>query len=305
MNEMPWLHRIPFWLSWNGYRGSQFFWPLFELFLKQPDSKMIMLPNTFPLFTSQKDWISKTIYEGTYERSLLRFLESLTLSDVVIDVGANIGVTLWHGLRDCADETTYLAIEPSRQCWPGLSLTTSKIGIEGEFIKCAVGEFNEYQTIHGVENEAHSGGASLINHNGLRGHSEKVMVQKLDTLIEEHSKDKVISLLKIDTEGYESFVITGAKKTLSSGLVQVIVLEVSPNFGEVDYLRTLSNTIGEGYEWFALEESGFIKRKPKLKRVSVESALVRCQQWNLVIIKSDVFESYRRKKLRVFVKLKK
>jgi len=242
---MPWLHRIPFWLSWNGYRGSQFFWPLFVLFKKQPDSKAVVLPNTFPLLKNDKDWISKTIYEGTYERSLLHFLSSMKFSGMVVDIGANIGVTLWHGLKNCSNETTFIAVEPSRQCFPGLNLTLSQLGIKGTVIECAVAQWNGIQTIYGIQNQAHSGGASLIDHDGLRGESEEVEVRKLDTILEELCPGKTISLLKIDTEGYESFVLAGATGILSSGLVELIILEVSPNFGEVGYLKNLKNVIGE------------------------------------------------------------
>lgn len=299
--RLPLLHSFPFWYSWNGFRGSQFIWALFEIFKKLPDSKVVQLPNAFPLIVNEKDWISKTIYQGTYERSLLRFLESLVLSSLIIDVGANIGVTLWHSVRNSTDDAKFIAFEPSKQCLPGLLMATSHMKNEGEILRYAIGDIDGIQTMHGIENEVHSGGASLIPHSGLRGHSEDVDVRRLDSLIAEYFDGQSISLLKIDTEGYESQVIGGANKLLESGLIEIIVMEVSPNFGDISYLNNVSQLLGTGYQWFTLDESGKFKRKPSLHRISLKQSLNRAEQWNLVIVRDDVFEYYCAKNHPIFL----
>ena len=289
---MPLLHRFPFWFSWNGFRGSQFIWALFGFFKKLPATKEIRLPNTFPLIVNKKDWISKTIYQGTYERSLLHFLDSLVLSSLIVDVGANIGVTLWHGLRNSKPDTAFMAFEPSKQCLPGLLMATSQMNNKGHVLGYAIGDTDGIQTMYGIENEVHSGGASLISHSGLRGHSEDVDVRRLDTLIAEYFDGQSVSLLKIDTDGYESRVIGGANKLLESGLLEIVIMEVSPNFSEVSYLKNVSMLLGAGYHWFTLEESGKFKRKPTLYRISLEQALNLAEQWNLVLVRDDVLEYY-------------
>lgn len=289
---MPFLHRFPFWFSWNGFRGSQIVWALFETLKKLPASRKIQLPNTFPLIVNEKDWIAKTIYQGTYERSLLHFLDSLVLSGLVVDVGANIGVTLWHGLRHSHPTTKFIAFEPSKQCLTGLRMATSQMAREGHVLEYAIGDTDGTQLMHGVENEMHSGGASLISHSGLRGQSMEVEVRKLDTVLAEYFDSSPVSLLKIDTEGYESHVIGGADKLLESGRVEIIIMEVSPNFGEVYYLNYLKKLLGEGYLWFILEEKGKFRRGPSLRRVSLDASLTLMEQWNLVLLRTDVFERY-------------
>jgi FkbM family methyltransferase len=289
---MPLLHRFPFWFSWNGFRGSQFIWALFEFFKKLPDSREIQLPNTFPLIVNQRDWISKTIYQGTYERSLLHFLDSLVLSSLIVDVGANIGVTLWHGLRNGDREARYVAFEPSKQCLPGLRMATSQMHHQGHILGYAIGDVDGIKTIYGIENEVHSGGASLILHSGLRGHSEDVYVRRLDSLIGEYFVGQPVSLLKIDTEGCESQVIDGANKLLESGLIEIVVMEVSTNFGDVSYLKKVNLLLGASYLWFTLEESGKFKRRPSLLRISLQQSLNRTEQWNLVLVRDDVLEHY-------------
>ena len=301
---MPLLHRFPFWFSWNGFRGSHFIWALFEFLKKLPESKEIQLPNTFPLRVNNKDWISKTIYQGTYERSLLRFLDSLVLSNLIVDVGANIGVTLWHGMRNSKPDVKFLAFEPSKQCLPGLLMATSQMNNKGHVLGYAIGDSDGIQTMHGIENEVHSGGASLISHSGLGGHSEDVDVRRLDSQIAAYFDGQTVSLLKIDTEGYESHVIGGANKILGSGLIEMIILEVSPNFGDVSYLKNLSLLLGTSYHWFSLEESGSFKRKTSLHRISLDQSLSRTEQWNLVLVRDDVLEHYCTQNHQTFLEYK-
>ena len=289
---MPFLHRFPFWFSWSGFRGSHIVWALFETLKKLPASRKIQLPNKFPLIVNEKDWIAKTIYQGTYERSLLHFLDSLVLSGLVVDVGANIGVTLWHGLRHSHPTTKFIAFEPSKQCTTGLQMATSQMAREGHVLEYAIGDSDGTQLMHGIENEMHSGGASLISHSGLRGHSVEVEVRKLDTVLTEYFDGSPVSLLKIDTEGYESHVIGGAGKLLKSGIVEIIIMEVSPNFGDVYFLKYLKKLLGEGYLWFILEEKGKFRRRPSLRRISLDASLTLMEQWNLVLIRTDVFERY-------------
>lgn len=292
MGHIPKQHRLPFWYSWNGFRGSHFFWGLVLVAKEAPNLSEVQLPNGFPMIVNDEDWISKTIYQGTYERSLLHFLDSLILSSLVVDVGANIGVTLWHALRNSHPATRFIAFEPSKQCLHGLNITTSHLTRSGHVLEFAIGDSNGTQALHGIENEMHSGGASLISHSGLRGHSEDVEVRKLDTVLNEYLQGTAVSLLKIDTEGYESHVIAGGRKLLESGLVEIVVMEVSPNFGDISYLRNVNEFAGNNYVWFILEEEGRFKRKPFLRRISIEASLGMTEQWNLVLIRNDILHKY-------------
>ena len=134
--------------------------------------------------------------------------------------------------------------------------------------------------------------ASLISHSGLRGHSELVEVRTLDSVLLEYFTGSTISLLKIDTEGFESHVIRGALATLRSGQVELIIMEVSPNFGEVSYLRSLNNLLGVEYKWFVLEERGKVRRMTKLRPISLQASLRLCEQWNLVLVRNDIYSAY-------------
>lgn len=292
LHQLPRFHRFAFWYAWNGFRSPQLLWRLVRLLRRVGTPSTVRLPNGFPLVVNDKDWISKTIYEGTYERSLLHFLESLELSDRVLDVGANIGVTLWHSLKNSPPDAHFLAFEPSKQCSDGLRLTTSHVNRGGSILDFAIGDSNGIRTIYGVDNDAHSGGASLIQHSGLRGHSEKIEVRTLDSVLNNIDSNSIISMLKIDTEGFEAQVIAGATTLLASQRIEMLVMEVSPNFGEIGYLNDVHRLLGKRYMWFYLDETGWMKRHPLLKKISVEQSLELSFQWNLILIREDIFRKY-------------
>lgn len=299
--KLPFTHRVAFALASSGWRGSQFLWKIATRLQKVHEGENVRLPNNFPLRIDSKDWISKTIYEGTYERALLHFLDSLALKDCSIDVGANIGVTLWHSLKNSNPSATYMAFEPSPQCFAPLNSTCADLKNSGKIYDFAIGSADESRSIYGLGNQLHSGAASLISHSGVRGEEGEVQVRKLDSALQEYLGNNLISLLKIDTEGYEAQVVNGAADTLASGKTEIIIMEVSPNFGSVDYLNYLSQLLDQKYGWFALREQGSIKRRPCLDEISLNQALVFDQQWNLVLMRRDVLKNYQKSAIHIAI----
>lgn len=288
--SMPIAHRLAFKFASSGCRGSQHIWKIAYFAQRKPQAgSLVVLPDGFPLSVNKNDWISRTVYEGTYERPLLQFLDSLRINETVIDVGANIGVTLWHALHGKGANSSFLAFEPSSQCVPSLRMISSRLGVDGVIYNLALGETNEIRTIYGLGNQSHSGLASLIPNTNLDGTREDVQVRNLDNILEERKGQSRISLLKIDTEGYEEFVIKGSQRIFSSGLVGVFVIEVSPEFGEVAYLDNVNRGLGPEYLWFVLETKGVLKSRPHLRRISLSQAKALKSQWNLVILRQDVF----------------
>jgi len=299
--KYPFTHRVAFAIASSGWRGSQFLWKVATRLQKVHEGEIVRLPNNFPLRIDSKDWISKTIYEGTYERALLHFLDTLNLKDCSIDVGANIGVTLWHSLKNSNSSATYMAFEPSSQCLAPLNSTCADLINSGQIYDFAIGSADESRSIYGLGNPLHSGAASLISHSGVRGEKGEVRVCKLDSVLQEYLGNNLISLLKIDTEGYEAQVINGAADTLASGKTEIIIMEVSPNFGSVDYLNHLSQLLDQKYGWFTLRERGSIKRRPCLDEISLNHALAFDQQWNLVLIRKDVLNSYQKSAIHIAI----
>jgi len=302
--RLPIAHKFAFRFASCGWRGSQFLWRFATILQKTKEGESIRLVTGFPLLTNSDDWISKTVYQGTYERALLKFLNGLEIADIYLDIGANIGVTLWHSLRNSKATATFMAFEPSTQCLKALSCTCSVVRNAGQIFDYAIGDSDSKGTLYGLENQAHSGAASLAKHPGIRGGAGEVQVHKLDTVLGKLLHMHSISLLKIDTEGYEAKVVDGAQETFRSGKVEILVMEVSPNFGSVRYLNHVQELLGDLYRWFYLDEHGRLRRTPYLLEIDLDKALNFERQWNLVLMRNDIYEKYKKSpgRIEIFTK---
>jgi FkbM family methyltransferase len=282
-------HKIAFNFSRKGFRGSSIIWKIARRFTTERNGELVTLPNGFPMIVDKADWIARTIYEGTYERPLISLLNMIKVDGCFLDIGANIGVTLWHGMKGSESESTYCAFEPSEQCQHGLLLSTQDIRNTGKILKIAIGDTTEMRIMHGLNNPEQSGGGSLLQHNGLNGEAITVQVRTLDELILEDQIPASVYLLKVDTEGYEAQVLDGGKNLLSRQEVRIFILEVSPSFCSTDWVKDLYFQMYSNYTFLMLTEEGFFRMKPKLIEVSLEEAIGLDKQWNLVIIRDDTF----------------
>ena len=287
-NKIPYSHQIAFEFSRRGFRGSSIAWKIARKIANENNGELVILPNGFPIKIDKTDWIARTIYEGTYERPLLSLLSIIKVEGCFVDVGANIGVTLWNGMKGSGFESTYCAVEPSEQCQQGLRISTQSISNTGKVLNIAIGDRSELRMMHGLNNPEQSGGGSLIQHDGLNGEDVPVQVRTLDELIFENQIPESVYLLKVDTEGYEAQVLSGGKLLVSRQEVRIFILEVSPTFCSTDWVKDLYIEMFSNYTFFKLTERGSFRMKPKLIEVSLEEAPNIEEQWNLVIIRDDI-----------------
>lgn len=293
-NKMSLIHRFAFLYASKGFRGSSHLWKFARIFSNETDGDSILLPNGFPLIVDKTDWIARSIYEGTYERPLIKLLNNISVTGCFVDVGANIGVTLWNGMQNSTSNANYVAIEPSEQCQKGLELSTISITKPGRILKIALGQESGKLLMYGLNNPGQSGGASLLEHSGLSGEKMEVEVRTIDELIIEGEISKPVFLLKIDTEGYEEKVLNGATNLISQLEIQIFILEVSPIFSSNQWVRKLHEEISTQYTFFKLTEKGFLRAKNSLLKVSITEAILISEQWNLVIIHNKYLEKENR-----------
>jgi FkbM family methyltransferase len=148
-----------------------------------------------------------------------------------IDVGANIGLTSIFMTR-CAADVEVIAFEPAPNCLPFLtqnvwanSADTIKIAPVGLGAKAGLVPFVQLPNFsagsHIVGNKAEHPGA-------IRQKSIWVKINTLDSYCEAEKITK-IDLIKIDAEGYELNVLSGARNTLLK-LKPMVVLEFNSWF---------------------------------------------------------------------------
>ncbi len=143
----------------------------------------------------------------------------------ILDVGANTGYTsAWFST--IADRV--YAIEPDPD---NVDILREQIRIRGltnvEIRECAVSDAPGRVELHLKERGGHHA-LSDVGASETRG-----AVSVLCTTVDEFMRDEgvdTVSLLKVDVEGFEPEVLRGARVGLSSGAIQRVLLEFSPEF---------------------------------------------------------------------------
>ena len=185
--------------------------------------------------------------------------------DLIIDVGANVGQ---YGLdsRKLGFTGRICSFEPLSMAFLILA-NRAKNDFNWEVYNYALGEKQEELEIN-VSGNSHS--SSILNIKDLHTNaepsstyigSEKIKVNKLDSIFDSIKKDCNEIYLKIDTQGYESFVLAGAQNSLKK--INTIQLEMSiqPLYqGQMMFDELYNNLRNQGYTLVALE-TGFINEK--------------------------------------------
>jgi FkbM family methyltransferase len=171
------------------------------------------------------DYIDHGIYFGLHDQDDFNRNDLLSLispGNIVLDIGANIGDTSLHMAQKLNGTGHIYAFEPSPHVFKRLQTNVAlnpfkNISLFNEGMGDEVGELSFVGT-----STKHTGGA-FITKNMETG--MKVKVSTIDTFVQ-MQQIKHIDLIKIDTEGFEVFVIKGAMQTLQH-LRPVIFVEVS------------------------------------------------------------------------------
>ena len=197
----------------------------------------------FPTKFSADLWFpAKNIFEDFK----LPFLKH---GDTVIDVGANIGVTVLLFEQYIGQGGRVHAFEPNPMIFQYLKENIAMNRVHNvQFYDCALGEKAE-QVYLQDNNVADTGNAITLE----QDNSFMVRMERLDDVLKE-SGIEMVHLLKVDTEGYEKFVFDGAKETLSK--TNFIIFEaIEHNCQRFGYsTRDLADFLcGEGFHVFCYD----------------------------------------------------
>tara|TARA_B110000438_G_scaffold156225_1_gene149870 strand:+ start:623 stop:1408 length:786 start_codon:yes stop_codon:yes gene_type:complete len=254
----------------------------------EPAPGVVLLGDGTPIIHEPSDWTCRGSYEGTYEREVLRLLPDLLHEgDVCVDVGANIGIFSARVARLVGETGVVVAVEPSPRCQADLELVVGN-SANVTMVRAALGRTTDTVQLSGWDNPDHRGlGTAVPGHRaGLEEHwfdgqTVDVPQLRLADVIDEHVGDREIGLLKVDVEGYEPEVLAGAPDLFADRRVRAAILEVTPDVDSswaVDLLSTV-----EGYEAFAIGETGTMIRRTDLVEVNAGMAAERTVQWNLLL----------------------
>ena len=173
----------------------------------------------------------------TKEPEILEWIEEYG-GGVFFDIGANIGLySIFYAKKT---EGSVYSFEPSvfnlRQLAKNISVNglSERITIVSNPLseRTGVGKF--------INGSADEGGALSafgveFGHDGNPINSDitySVLGFSLDDLLETKTLKQTPSLIKIDVDGIEHLILRGATKTLESGLVKSLFIEVNDNFSD-------------------------------------------------------------------------
>jgi FkbM family methyltransferase len=211
------------------------------------------------------------MYRGLYERAEVKILRRLVKPGMTcVDVGANVGwytrlFSEWVGPTGRVE-----AFEPSPGCLPHLNDLPANVTLHA----CALGAQTATAQLLNTNNAVHSGQATLMPGVALHG-SATVEVRRLDDMVTQD-----VDVLKIDVEGWEAEVLAGAQRLIADRRFRYALIEVSPEFGSVDYAYDLL-ALG-GYSAWRIGEAGRFIARPRIMPVGAID-----QQFNLLLVRDD------------------
>lgn len=158
------------------------------------------------------DYIGHYLYFGFADNSLHDLYAHVKDGDTVFDIGANVGHTAIH-FATCAANTTVYAFEPDVQNFQTAATHLQLNNIHNvKLFNFGLGDKSMQSKLY-VKDEHNRGMNRLLQNDNENLPYSVVHIKPLDEVVEELKIQK-IDLIKIDVEGFEMKVLTGAKQTL-------------------------------------------------------------------------------------------
>jgi FkbM family methyltransferase len=195
------------------------------------------------------NYVDRTIFMGCYEPlNTSLFKQILRPGGTMVDVGANIGYFTLLAAKLVGKSGKVIAVEAHPRNFEVLSAAVQRNELK-QVVPVNIGlsdENGSAQIIMGDQDEFPNRTASMVPQPGLSGPT--VPVRMLDDCISGWNID-VVDLLKIDVDGFETKVVRGAAKSLSSGRVRNVIMEfndhwLSASGSSVEELTALLHVAG-------------------------------------------------------------
>ena len=214
----------------------------------------------------------REIAERGYEFALRRFLDlTLNSDDVFIDVGAHWGVHSLTAATLLPNQVSVLAIEahPTNSARLRTWVERNRLEADVEVVPIAVGD---REGVAQMRVDGSSMGHSLRERGSDIGATKtiEIGVTTLDRLLSQraHLRWRRV-ILKLDVEGYELEVLSGARELLSSGRVAAIVWENGEFYEraarDVRTTKLVDLLNSFGFEHFCMHREGPVMRLMPLR----------------------------------------
>ena len=171
------------------------------------------------------DYIQRSVYMGAYERLESALVKRhLRCGMTFLDIGANIGYYSLMAAAIGGPSSRIIAFEPNPTCFCSLRKTIMdnrirQITLENLALSDTAGVSELF-----LPKQSGNNTATMVSNHG--GSPVSVAAQTLDEYLEAHNIEHV-DFVKIDVEGFEPAVISGAAGSIRSGKIAAILYESS------------------------------------------------------------------------------
>lgn len=278
----PVLHRAAHRLAVAGVRGAGCYWWLAERAVALPEWALVEVGSSGDVEVIPGDSGERRLYRGLHEREERAVVRRLVRpGETCVDVGANVGSYTLLLASHTGPSGSVVAIEPATAVRHRLQeaveampwVTVLSFGLSDSDGRAVLSE-----------EPGHAGRSTLRPTGGSCFTKVSVEVRRLDGLDVLAGSD--VDFLKIDVEGWEGTVLAGAGDLIADARVGALMLEASPEFGTLDYLRALFRH-GSYTAWVirAVHSRSHLRIRPQLVPVGRPEDIA--SQCNILFVRQD------------------
>ena len=201
---------------------------------------------------------------GSYELPTLKLIKRLLKpSDMILDIGANVGYTSLTFAKFINDKGKIFSFEPEKKNY-NTFLKNIKLNKFNNIYphKLAVADENKSIKLYLSKSENDGIHSTLLHTDTLSENYEEVEAVKMDDFVKNNNITKV-NFVKIDVEGAEIDVINGMKQVMSDNQ-PVIILELVESLQKLKNLTTseFKKILFNEYNYypFIISDKGFISK---------------------------------------------
>lgn len=215
------------------------------------------IPGGSEILVPLNDYIGRAVYlVGDLDRKITKLLfKIIKPGDTVLDIGANLGLVTFMMSKLVGNQGRVYSFEPNPKMMSLMEKSKEKNKSSNiTFFPVALGKEKSELKLLIPENVA--GKASLVKDNFFNTKCQEILVpvEKLSTIMSNQEINE-IKLIKIDVEGFEPDVLSGAIEFLTNHPPKYIIFELNDkcyhlkNHPTIEILNTLD------YQFFSLPKT--------------------------------------------------
>lgn len=208
------------------YRPAQLFRRVVRSFQREVSFEELRLPWGMPIYVRTDHHVGQAIlhlglYDLTVSEALWRLIDA---GEFAVDVGANIGYMTGIMASRVGAAGRVVAFEPQPGVYEKLVRNVDRwkatTGTRIETYPLALSDHEGHEILSTPDSSERNSGLASLSKNWERPTQYDVAVNRLDMILSE-----TIEMLKIDVEGHESNVLSGAGELLQAQRIRDIIFE--------------------------------------------------------------------------------